>query len=168
MTHVEFEVAPERDEHPLDVVERLAALNDWTFDRADDNEMSVSVTSGWADFHIAFTWIEDMEALHLACAFDLKVPERLRTEVLRLISLINEQLWVGHFDLWTRENVVMFRHALLLSGGVEPTRAQCETLLQVAAETCERYYQAFQFVLWAGKSASEALESVLFETEGEA
>ena len=37
-----------------------------------------------------------------------------------------------------------------------------------ATESCDLYYQAFQFVVWAGKSAHEALESVLFETVGEA
>ena len=88
--------------------------------------------------------------------------------MLQLVSLVNEQLWVGHFDLWSAENVVMFRHALLLAGGAEPTHAQCETLLKAAVEACERYFQAFQFVMWAGKSAREAMDSVLFETEGEA
>jgi hypothetical protein len=70
--------------------------------------------------------------------------------------------------LWSTENVVMFRHALLLAGGADPTDGQCETMLRVAVEACERYFQAFQFVIWAGKSAREALDSVLFETEGEA
>jgi hypothetical protein len=162
--HIEIE----RMEHPLDVVERLASLRDWIFDRAETDEMSVSVSGSWADYHIAFTWIEDVEALHVACAFDLKVPERRRQEVLQLLSYINEQLWVGHFDLWSSENVVMFRNALLLAGGAEPTHGQCETMLRVAVEACERYFQAFQFVIWAGKSAREALDSVLFETEGEA
>jgi len=130
--------------------------------------MAVSVSGRWADYDIAFTWIEDVEALHVACAFDLKVPERRRQDVLQLISAVNEQLWVGHFDLWSSENVVMFRHALLLAGGADPTDGQCETMLRVAVEACERYFQAFQFVIWAGKSAREALDCVLFETEGEA
>jgi hypothetical protein len=162
--HIEID----RLEHPLDVVERLASLRDWIFDRAETDEMSVSVSGSWADYHIAFTWIEDVEALHVACAFDLKVPERRRQEVLQLLSYINEQLWVGHFDLWSSENVVMFRNALLLAGGAEPTQGQCETMLRVAVEACERYFQAYQFVIWAGKSAREALDSVLFETEGSA
>jgi hypothetical protein len=162
--HIEID----RMEHPLDVVERLASLRDWIFDRAETDEMSVSVSGSWADYHIAFTWIEDVEALHVACAFDLKVPERRRQEVLQLLSYINEQLWVGHFDLWSSENVVMFRNALLLAGGAEPTQGQCETMLRVAVEACERYFPAFQFVIWAGKSAREALDSVLFETEGSA
>ena len=158
----------DRSEHPLDVVERLAAIRDWIFDRAETDEMSVSVSGRWADYHIAFSWIEDVEAMHVACAFDLKVPDRRRPEVLQLVSSVNEQLWVGHFDLWSSENVVMFRHSLLLTGGAEPTHGQCEMLLKAAVDACERYFQAFQFVIWAGKPAKEALATVLFETQGEA
>jgi hypothetical protein len=161
-------IEADRSEHPLDVVERLAAIREWIFDRAETDEMSVSVNGRWADYHIAFSWIEDVEAMHVACAFDLKVPDRRRAEVLQLVSSVNEQLWVGHFDLWSSENVVMFRHSLLLTGGAEPTDGQCEMLLKTAVEACERYFQAFQFVIWAGKSAKEALGTALFETQGEA
>ena len=159
---------PDRSEHPLDVVERLASLRDWIFDRAETDEMSVTSPGRWADYQVAFTWIEDVEALHVACAFDLKVPERLRIEVLRLIALINEQLWIGHFDLWSSDGVVMFRHALLLAGGAVPTHPQCAAMMKASVDACERYYQAFQFVVWAGKGAREALDAVLFETQGEA
>jgi hypothetical protein len=165
---IDLHFAPDRAEHPLDVVERLASLRDWIFDRAETDEMSISVSGRWTDYHVAFTWIEDVEALHVACAFDLKVPERRRAEVLQLVSRINEQMWVGHFDLWSSENVVMFRHSLLLAGGAEATHAQCETMLRASVEACERYFQAFQFVIWAGKTAREALDAVLFETEGQA
>jgi hypothetical protein len=164
----QLHIEPDRTEHPLDVVERLASLRDWIFDRAETDEMSVSVVGRWSDYQVAFTWIEDVEALHVACAFDLKVPDRRRQDILQLVSLINEQLWVGHFDLWSTESVVMYRNALLLAGGAEPTHAQCETMLRVSVEACERYFQAFQFVMWAGKSARESLDAVLFETEGEA
>ena len=146
----------------------MAALNEWSFDRADDDELSISVSGGWADYHIAFTWLEEMEALHLGCAFDIKVSERRRPELLNLIALINEQLWVGHFGLWDRDGVMIFRHAILLTGGTQPNREQCEAALKAAIEACERYYQAVQFVIWAGRSAREALDSALFETVGEA
>jgi hypothetical protein len=62
----------------------------------------------------------------------------------------------------------MFRHALVLTGGITAADAQCEALLGMALNSCERHYQAFQFVLWAGKSPREALESIMFETRGEA
>jgi hypothetical protein len=85
-----------------------------------------------------------------------------------LISLINERLWVGHFDLWIKEGIVMYRHALVLAGGTEASGKQCEALLGTALDTCERYFTAFQFVVWAGKLAREALDAAMFETSGEA
>jgi len=154
--------------NPLDVVEGLAAGNDWSFERASEDEITILVTGKWTDYQLSYTWMNDIEALHLACAFDLKVPERRRAEVQTLISLINEQMWVGHFDLWTQEGIVMFRHALLLAGGVEASGKQCESLLGTALDACERKSAAFQFVLWAGKSAREALDAAMFETSGEA
>ena len=158
----------ERQNNPVDVVERLAALHDWAFDRACDDEIAISVQGHWTDYQVSFTWMDDIEALHLACAFDLKVPEPRRPEVVALIGLINEQLWVGHFDMWTKDGIIMFRHALLLAGGVEVAGRQCEALLDAALETSERYFQAFQFVVWAGKNAREALDATMFETSGEA
>ena len=147
----------DRLQHPVDVVEQLAATNDWSFDRDDEDEISISVAGGWTDYHVAFTWLADLETLHVSCAFDLKVPERRHAEVSALIAAVNEQLWVGHFDLWPKEGVVMHRHGLLLIGGAQPSGPQCAALLDNALSTCERYYQAFQFVLWAGKGAKEAL-----------
>src|SRR3954467_530590 len=163
-----IELHTERDSNPVDVVERLASLHDWSFDRAGDDEIAISVRGRWTDYHVSFTWMDDIEALHLACAFDLKVPEPRRSEVLALIALINEQLWVGHFDMWTKDGIVMFRHALLLAGGGEVAGRQCEALLDAALDTSERYFQAFQFVVWAGKSARESLDAAMFETAGEA
>jgi hypothetical protein len=157
-----------RVEHPLDVVERLAAEHDFAFDRDHEDEIAISTSGALAEYHIAFTWLEDVEAVHIACAFDLKVPERRRAEVLSLIAMINEQLWVGHFDLWSREHVVMFRHALVLSGGAKASGRQCAALLSSAVEACDRFYQAFQFVVWANKSAKDAFEAAIFETQGEA
>jgi hypothetical protein len=157
-----------RTYNPLDNVERMAATRDWAFDRSSDDEVTLVVSGDWAEYQLSFTWMSNIEALHLACAFDLKVPALRRSEVIELITKVNEQLWVGHFDFWEKDGLVMFRHALMLAGGSNASDDQCEALLGAAVEACERYFQAFQFVLWAGKSAREALDSVLFETEGEA
>lgn len=163
-----IEVSEERRSNPVDVVEHLAAIREWSFDRAGDDEIAISVSGRWTDYHLSFTWMDEIEALHLACAFDCRVPERRRAEVLQLIAHVNEQLWVGHFDLWSRDGVIMFRHALILAGGMEPTGRQCEVLLEAALDACERYYQAFQFVVWAGKGAREAIDAAMFDTAGEA
>jgi hypothetical protein len=163
-----IDISEERRSNPVDVVEHLAAIREWSFDRAGDDEIAISISGRWTDYHLSFTWMDDIEALHLACAFDCRVPDRRRGEVLQAIAGINEQLWVGHFDLWSLDGVIMFRHALILPGGLEPSGKQCEVLLNAALDACERYYQAFQFVVWAGKSAREAIDAAMFETAGEA
>ena len=162
------ETAADRAEHPVDTVERLAAQNEWTFERDEDDEISISAAGRWTNYDVAFTWLPELEALHVACAFELKPALARQGEAARLVAMVNEQLWVGHFDFWPSRGVVMFRHSLLLAGGVEATGRQCAGLLEAALEACERHYQAFQFVAWAGKSAREALDATMFETVGEA
>lgn len=157
----------ERAAHPVDLVERLADTNDWAFERSAQDELSLCVEGSWNDYHISLNWRDDLESLHLACAVDLKVSDTRLAEVYRLMAIINEQLWIGHFDLWRHENLLLFRHGLMLNGA-DPTTAQCEALLHLALEACERYFQAFQFVIWAGKTAEEALQTTMFETEGQA
>jgi hypothetical protein len=154
--------------NPLEVVERLASANDWSFERAGDDEITILVRGKWTDYQVSFTWMFDIEALHVACAFEFKVPDRSRPDAQQLIALINEQLWVGHFDLWLADGIVMYRNALVLAGGVEASGQQCEALFAAGLDACERYYPAFQFVVWAGKGAREALDAAMFETAGEA
>lgn len=157
----------ERLSNPVDVVEHIAHGHDWAFERSGEDELSLTVGGTWSDYQISLNWRDDLEALHLACAFDLKVPAARLNETYRLIALINEQLWLGHFDFWHQEGLLLYRHGLILRGA-DPTAAQCEALLHAALDACERYFQAFQFVVWAGKRADEALASSMFETEGHA
>lgn len=157
-----------RRDNPVDLIEFVASSREWEFERFCDDEIAVAVTGRWTEYSVSFAWIEDCEALHLGCAFDLAVPDHREVEVLRLLAKINEQLLVGHFDLWPRENAIMFRHSLLLSGGAEATSQQAERLLASALENCERFHQAFHFVVQAGRGAGEALACSLFETIGNA
>ena len=157
-----------RDLNPVDMIEHVANYNDWEFERSSDNEINLAVSGNWSDYTASLSWMEDFEALHMACAFDLKVPASRIIEATKLLSLVNEQMLIGHFDVWMREGAVMYRQTLMLNGGAVPTGEQIECLMVSALESCERYYQAFQFVVWAGYSAQDALDSALFETRGTA
>jgi len=153
--------------NPVDMVEHIATVHDWTFERSAPDELTLSVAGAWCDYHISLTWRDDLEALHLACAFDFRVPKLRLAEVYKLMALINEQLWLGHFDLWKEDGMLLYRHGLLFAGA-DTHVGQCEGLLKAALEACERYYQSFQFVVWAGKSPEDALAATLFETQGHA
>jgi len=153
---------------PLAVVEDVAATNDWSFERSGEDEITIVTQGAWTDYQLSFTWMNEIEALHLACAFDMKIPVPRRAEVQKLMAAVNEQLWVGHFDIWAQTGTIMYRQALLLPDGIAASSAQCEAMLAGAITACERYYPALQFVVWAGKSAPDAMSAAMFDTEGEA
>src|SRR6185312_3365256 len=59
MTHVES--LPARP-HPVDRIEQIAAANDWPFERANDDEITVAVGGEWSDYHLSITWMDTLEA----------------------------------------------------------------------------------------------------------
>ena len=156
-----------RVNNPVDLVEQVASNHDWAAERTHDDELTMTIAGTWADYHVSLNWRTDLESLHIACAFDFKVPENRMAEVYRLVAQINEQLWLGHFDVWASEGLILFRHGLMLNGATA-NLDQCEALLRAGLEACERYYQAFQFVVWAGKDSRQALSSAMFQTHGQA
>src|SRR5690242_17773026 len=88
--------------NPLDTIEQMATLRSWAFERESDDEVTLFVTGRFSEYHLSFTWMNDLEAMHLACAFDLKAPARCKSDILELVSMVNEQLWIGHFDFWSK------------------------------------------------------------------
>jgi hypothetical protein len=97
----------------------------------------------------------------------MRVSRERRGEIAELLMSINAQLWLGHFDLWSEDGTVLFRHVLIFPDS-RVSAAQCEALLHLSIEACEHYYPAFQFVLWGGKSAQEAMAAAVLECAGQA
>jgi hypothetical protein len=60
--------------NPLAVVEDIAADNNWAFERSGEDEVTIVSKGNWTDYQLSFTWMAEIEALHLACAFDMKIP----------------------------------------------------------------------------------------------
>src|SRR5215213_4661091 len=115
--------------NPLAAVEDIAAENNWAFERSGEDEVTIVSKGSWTDYQLSFTWMAEIEALHLACAFDMKIPQARLAEVQRLIAAINEQLWVGHFDLSTHTTILIHLHPLFLPNRLTSSTAQCYAIL---------------------------------------
>ncbi len=154
--------------NPLDLVEQFVTANDWLFERRSDDELAVEVPGQWCNYSLYFAWREDVGAMSFACALDMKVPVSKQAQVFELLAEINEKMWLGHFGLWEEDRMPIFRHAALLRGSAGLTPEQIEDLMEIAVAECERFYPAFQFVIWGGKTAKEAIAASLLDTVGEA
>jgi hypothetical protein len=62
----------------------------------------------------------------------------------------------------------MYRHAFPLRGVDNLVPQQVEDLLDNAITACEKFYPAFQYVIWGGKDPKQAIEASILEPIGEA
>ncbi len=154
--------------NPIDLVEEIVQANEWTHDRASDEEMVVEIAGRWCDYRLLFIWQREVSALHFSCGFEMKVPKPRRGAVFELLAVVNERLWLGHFDLSPRDASPAFRQGVLLRGASGACVEQIEDLVDIAVSECERFYPAFQLVVWGGKAAEEALAAAMIDPMGEA
>lgn len=161
-------IRAEERRNPIDLVEELVSANEWPHHRQGDDELALEVTGQWCDYRIYFCWCDDLSVMQFSAAFDMKVPKARRAAVHELLSIVNERLWIGHFDASDEDGMVLFRHAVLLRGAGSPSAEQVEDLIDIALVECERFFPAFQFVLWGGKEPRQAIEASMLETVGEA
>lgn len=154
--------------NPLDVVEQVVAANEWAFDRRSESEMAAEAPGRWCDYGLYFSWSHEISVMHFSCAFDLKAPERQRSALYELLARANEKLWIGHFGMDQDDGMPVFRHSILLRGTQGASAETVEDMVDIAITECERFFPAFQFVLWGGKSPDEALAAAMLECVGEA
>ena len=150
---------------PLENVELAASIQNWTFDRTD-NEVSIIANGKHNNYQLSVSLQNDSNGLNVICGFDLRFNKKNKFQILKLVSSINAQLWLGHFDVWDNEGLIVYRNSSILEKS--PNLKTIETLLNDAVSSIDLYFPAFQYILWAGKDSEEALQTVLFETRGEA
>lgn len=166
MTTLSLET-PVAGANPIDLVEEFVHANSWPHDRTSDEEMVIEVAGRWCAYRLHFVWEPSVNALQYSCSFELKVPRGRRIAAHELLAVVNERLWIGHFDLSDDRNPA-FRQAVLLRGAQGANVEQIEDLVDISLSECERFYPAFQLVVWGGKSAQEAIASAMIEPVGEA
>ena len=157
-----FDDAPD----PLLALEAAAEHLGWACLRADRAELLLSAELESLTVQLSAQWRAADELLQVAAMWDMPVPPARRADVAALVQLANTRLSLGHFELWGEE--VVFRHAQMMAERDLADEQRARRLLRRVAQACAQYHPAFQFVIWAGKKADEALAACLFETAGEA
>lgn len=159
----------EREEStPVAMLAALFEARGWSFEVDGDEEVTAEFKGSWTSYQIRGLWRDEDGVLQLIVLPDVTIPTTKRQAVYEALGLINEQLWLGHFDLWSSNGVLLFRHAVIMPANGMLGLDQGQTIIDVAIDECERFYPVFQFILWGGKSPAEAMAAALVDTMGEA
>jgi len=153
---------------PLDVVEHVLSAENLSFDRTEDGDLAFSLTGDWRDYELWFAWRPEADCLQLCLSIDRKAEAVQRPAAHELINLVNQRVWLGHFEVWADDGEVIFRHSLCLPDGERPTPGQTASMIDAAMEAADRFYPAFEFLFTGAKTPAEAMAACMFETVGNA
>ena len=155
-------------QNPIDVVEDVVHSKKWTFSRADEYELVAEIASHWCLYRLYFSWSEQIKAINITVTFDIKFPESKSKSAYELLAHINEKLWIGHFDITSKNGIPAYRHTVLKPYGNEILYNQLENLVDIAIYECEKYYPAFHTILFEDSKPQEALQLCEIDTLGRA
>ena len=72
------------------------------------------------------------------------------------------------FTFWDEQKLMVYRYGLVLTGGQIATAEQIDTMISSAVVTAEKYYPAFQLVIYDNQSPISAMQVAIAEAYGHA
>lgn len=156
------------DLHPIDIVESLAEHNEWQFDRLGDDQISMAVEGQWRGYAITLAWSPHDETLRMVCTFEMDPPNEKLPALYEAMNEINDQCWAGAFTYWGEQKLMVYRYGLLMSGGQGASPEQIDTIITTAVRNAERFYPAFQLVIWGERTPRDAMQVAIAEAYGRA
>ena len=154
--------------HPIDLVEHLAEHHEWEFDRIEENQIAMAVQGQWRTYSITLAWSGFDETLRLICSFEMEPPEEKLKDLYETLNVTNDRCWTGAFTFWEDQKLMVYRYGLVLTGGQIATAEQIDAMISSAVLTAEKYYPAFQLVVYDNQSPNKAMQVAIAEAYGHA
>ena len=156
------------DLHPIDIVEHIAEHHDWDFDRVADDQIAMAVEAQWRTYSITLAWSPQDETLRLICTFDMDPPNGRLPALYETLNATNDLCWAGAFSYWEAQKLMVWRYGLVLAGEQSASAEQIDTMIRAAVLSAERFYPAFQLVVWGDETPSDAMQVAMAEAYGRA
>ena len=153
---------------PVDMLAALFEARGWPCEMVGEDELLTEVKGSWTSYQLRAIWRHEDNVLQLLAMPDIRVPDDKFAVICEALALINEQLWLGHFDIWSNSGVVLYRNGIMLGSDAMLGLDQAQLAVEAAIDECDRFYPVFQFILWGDKSPQDALAAALIDTQGEA
>ncbi len=155
--------------NPLDLVEELVEARGWTFERTDDEFIMIDLPGLKAKYEVCMEWQEEFSSLLFACSLPIEIQPAQYEMAVKTIEQINQNLWLGHFDLSNKGKFPTMRHTFLFR--MIPTGLAVDIVndvLELAIAECNRFYTTFQMIQAGDVGLQDNLHAAVFETVGEA
>lgn len=155
-------------QHPIDLVSRFVTQHDWYVRQSARNALLADIPGEWSHYQLSVTWQDDAEALVVVCHLDLPHSDDSREALLQVSSLLNQELWLGHFVFDAQADRLSLRHTLPLRGAGGATPEQIEDVVDVILGESELAYPVLYQVAVGEMATVDAAKLSLIAHQGEA
>lgn len=152
--------------NPLDNIEDILTANDWAFNRMADNELSVTLNGRYCAYRLFFIWQADMTALQFSVQYEISTHPRNYNKAADVVMNINENTWMGHFEISSDTFTPTYRYTTLLNPENKQSYEHLENIVDIALAQCETNYAAFSLLTAENAANDETLPLALMQTQG--
>lgn len=155
--------------NPLDMVEELVEARGWSFERTDEEFIIVDLPGLKTKYEVCMEWQEEFSSLLFACSLPVEIGTANYEMAVKTMEQINQNLWLGHFDLSNKGKFPTFRHTFLFR--MIPTGLAVDIIndvFELAIAECNRFFTTFQMIQAGDVGLQDNLHAAVFETVGEA
>lgn len=153
------------ENNPLDSVEDILASHNWTFNRMNEDELAVEVAGKFCSYRLYFIWQPEMNTMQFCVQYDLSIHDTNADKAGAALMAVNQNLWMGHFDIPKDTATPSFRYTCLLHN-TGHIYSQLEDLVDIALTQCEKFYPAFRLLSLENAANDETMPLALMETQG--
>ena len=153
--------------NPINIFEKIVISNNWAFERPFDEEIYVEVPNKYSNLIFQISWSRKEQTIDLKASFYIKMDFSRNDEIYKLLNLINYSTNIGHFQI-NESKYPTFKYSIIFNDIKNLKHDILKRTLNHAISESEKFFPAFQLVLWAGKTAEEAILFSDFTTEGKA
>lgn len=149
----------------IDIAEQTFEKLDYRFSRVDENELAVSLSPHYS---LSVFLKPEYDVLHFSNDLDLVCPDDRLAVIEDSIIKANERIWLGHFDLISIDNRIVFSLSFPFVHSFSFDNENFEALISLILEESDRFYHYFKMVLSDKQIPNFSIGTLFQEAVGQA
>ncbi|MDR1982583.1 MAG: YbjN domain-containing protein [Holosporaceae bacterium] len=154
--------------NPIDITENLATKMNLNFSRIDDNEISIQLKTETPEYILSVILKSDYEIIYFSCDMNLYVTKEKYNAIVDAIVKANERIWVGHFDLISTSNRIVYSLTIPFVSSFFADEEVMESIIQLIMDECNRFYNYFSLIIENAELSNLSINTLFLESAGEA
>lgn len=149
----------------ISIAEKVLRNMDLNYSRVDENELIVSLPPS---YNLSILLKPEYEMLHFSNDLDLVCSSSKLAIIEDSIIKANERIWLGHFDLISSTNRLVYSLSLPFVYSFLFDEDTFESLINSICDESDRFYHYFKMVLSNKEIPNFSVSSLFQESVGEA